>query len=116
MAKTTIIKLHDPLVGHDGPIHRVVLREPTVSDVLEFGDPVAVGRTPSGTMIYAENLEAIRGYVERCLVEPKDHLILEMGGIRLARDLKQAVIDFFQSDDEDNAASKTSPSTSPSPE
>ncbi len=110
MGKKVSIPLKEPIVGHDGPIHTLVLREPRVFEVLQNGDPYVVGSSPSGGQLVVENPEIIATYVKLCLEEPKDHLLLmSQGGVEMARALKEAIIGFFLPGTEADAGSETLP-------
>ena len=114
MAQTVKIPVKPALVGHSGPIVEVVLREPDFDTYLELGDPVTVARAPDGSIFTVENNVVIRTYIERCLVAPKDPLVLEAGGFRLARQLRDAVLGFFRAGPSEAEPSKTSATTSSS--
>src|SRR6185437_10017998 len=104
------IQLTTPIEGHNGPIHSIVMREPTVFECLEIGDPFIVGASPSGNQLVVENYEAIAAYAKRCLVEPNDPGILtNQGGVEMARAIKETIISFFLPAAEGAAASETSP-------
>lgn len=114
MTQTVKIPLFTPLVGHSGPITEVILKEPDFDTYLELGDPVTIARAPDGSIFTVENNVVIRAYIERCLVAPKDPIILEAGGFRLARQLRDAVLGFFRAGPSEAEASKTSATTSSS--
>lgn len=98
MPKTVTIKLEKPLAGHGAPITNVVLREPTFAEYVQYGDPLIYVPLQSGGFFPSENLDVISKYMTLCVVEPKDQLILEQGGMDLARRIKDAVIGFFLPD------------------
>lgn len=106
-----IIKLTKPLVGHDGPIHEVVLREPRFEEYRELGDPWLIAQTAEGQPYAVENAEVVRAYESLCLVSP-DASIVPQGGLRLAQRIRREVLGFFQPGDEADEASPTSPTTS----
>lgn len=114
MTRTVKIPVTPPLMGHSGPIDEVVLREPGFDDYLELGDPITIARAPDGSVFAVENAVVIRAYIERCLVAPTDLLLLEAGGFRLARQIKEAILGFFRGELSGDEASKTSPTTSSS--
>ena len=114
MGKRVIINLAVPLEGPAGKIHSVVIREPNVFECLEIGDPFVVGSSPSGARLVVENPEAIAAYLRRCLVEPADPAVLHQGGVELAREIKETIINFFLPATGEAAASETSRTTSPS--
>jgi hypothetical protein len=96
VAKTVTITLRDPLpVSHSGRVTEVVLREPSGRDLIEFGEPYAYARADKGLIVHAENDQAIKNYIERCIVEP-DHLVV-MSQISLVdmMTIKETVLGFF---------------------
>ncbi len=96
MTGTVKIPVSPPLMGHSGPIAEVVLREPDFDTYLELGDPVTIASAPDGSVFAVENNTVIRTYLQRCLVSPTDPILLEAGGFRLARQLREAVLGFFR--------------------
>jgi hypothetical protein len=98
------IKLAKPLTGHSGLIHEIVMREPTFAEYLEIGEPRTLFFTEAGTPMVVENNDNIRRYIELCVQKPADALVLEQGGLQLARQLKKAVLDFFQDPPTENGA------------
>lgn len=114
MGETAEIKLKKPLRAPDGPVHRIVLREPTFNEYLTYGDPYTVAGSRDGTPFMVENADVIAQYMRLCLVEPKDPAILEQGNARLAREVKDKMLGFFRPDDPENEASPTSQTNSPS--
>jgi hypothetical protein len=91
---STTIELTKAIVGHDGPIRQIVLREPTARDLFQLGEPFAYARNPDGTLYSAENTEAIKAYIERLIDADKELLIGQMSladGMRV----KEAVLSFF---------------------
>jgi hypothetical protein len=111
--RTKIIKLDKPIVGH-GVVTKVVLREPTYAEYMEIGDPFLVGVSPGSQIPFIiEDQAVITKYCEVLLVEP-DALIIQDGGMELAKKVRQAVKSFFRDGDEAGEASGTSPTSSPS--
>jgi hypothetical protein len=113
MAKTVTIPLDTPLTGHGSErVTRVVVREPTFSEYLDNGDPYLVALAPqSGIPFQIEDKQAIAAYARLLIVEPKDPLLLEQGGIALAAKVKEAVRSFFLPAGEAGTGSRTSPTT-----
>jgi len=112
--ETVTIKLAKPLVTHNGPLSRIVLREPTFDEFLSFGDPYTVAGSAEGAPFIIENVEVIKQYLTVCLVEPKDPALLSQAGARVAREVKQALLGFFQpagEAGEDSATSETNSSS-----
>jgi hypothetical protein len=115
MRERVTISLKTPLKAPEGPVSQIVLREPTFDEYLSIGDPYSIAYTDAGTPFAVENLENIRRYIAHCVVEPKDPATLQQASAAVAREVKKALLGFFQSDEE-SEASVTSPTTSPSAE
>lgn len=113
---TDLVRIPVPggLITHGGAVHEVVLKPPTYDDFLNLGEIETYGRSPDGTVFMVENSETLRAYIAKCLVEPKDPLALNQGGVKLARAVKGAVLDFFRDDASEAAPSPTSPTISSS--
>ena len=110
MARTVTISLAVPLDGPRGPVHEIVLREPRFSEVLEHGEPFTVARSPEGVPLFIENPDAIRAYARLCVASP-DPLVLAQAGVKIARQVKEAVFDFFLPEAAEGAGSTTSPTS-----
>ena len=105
---TKTIKLSRTYAIHDKPVTELRLKEPTLDDYAELGEPVEVHTSPDGIRIATENLPALRAYIERC-VDGIDPANLGMLGLPDARALRDAVHSFFLP-----AATSKKPSTSSS--
>ena len=114
MAKTVSIPVPDGLTVHGEILKAVTLREPSFDEFLEFGDPVVWTKAPDGSVFAVENVGVIKSYLAACLVAPKDPILLEQGGFRLARAVKDAILDFFRDAPTEGAPSSTSPTNSSS--
>ena len=112
MAKTVSIPVAGGLIGHGAAIQNVVLREPTYAEYLEFGEPTQIVFLGEGRYIVNELPTVIQEYVKVCLIEPKQPLLLEAGGMKLARAVKDSVLSFFRPDDTGIAPSPTLDTTS----
>ena len=95
MAKRTTIKLSSPVIGHGAPVSSVVLREPTFAEHSVHGDPTIFARNSEGGVYLIENTAVIKAYLEACLVEPKDPLLLNQLSLADSIQLKDAMLDFF---------------------
>lgn len=93
--KLITIPLRTPVLGH-GVIKEVKMRRPTGEEILTMGFPYSFQPTPDGQRLFIENNEAIKFYVEACIVEPEDKLEL-LGGISMedALELRERVMGFF---------------------
>ena len=102
------------IIAPGGPFFEVVLKHPSLDDYFDLGEIVTWGKAPDGTVFTVQNGEVLRAYLSRCLVQPKDPLLLNQGGFTLARQLRNAILDFFRDGDSATAPSPTSPTTSSS--
>lgn len=123
------VDLSETITSHQGPIKHVTLREPGFAEIMRFGEPYARGYASDGSIVYsAENIDAIRGYIEALIQAPADALLLNQLKTRDTLRLKDAVINFFTSArskpsaDASTSSSSTStsstqqaPQSSPSP-
>lgn len=111
--RTVTVKLDKPIVGHGGVVTKAVVREPTYAEYMQIGDPFLIGLSESRIPFFIEDAAVISKYCEILLVEP-DALIIEQGGMELAKKIRAAVKSFFRDGDEAGEASATSPTSSPS--
>lgn len=95
MAKTTTVMLREPLIGHGGPVREVVLKAPNLVQYAAIGNPVTLAPSAEGRPVVIENDAAIAAYIEACVVEPKDKLLLGQVQLADAMDIREAVLDFF---------------------
>lgn len=115
MRETIVIPLSKPLRAHGGEsIKQIVLREPTFDEYLDVGDPYTFAASNEGTPFAVENADVIKRYIELCLVEPKDSLLLKQAGARVAREVKEKLLAFFRPGATADEASVTSETNSPS--
>src|SRR6266702_4699491 len=89
--RTVTIPLDKPLTGHGGEVfRRVVVREPTFNEYLEYGDPFMVAQAPqSGIPFLLEDKPAIAAYVRLLVTEPDDPLLLDQRGRQNGQDLRR---------------------------
>ena len=101
-------------IAAHGKVHNeVVIVEPTLLQYLEIGEPVVWIFYPDGSRTPTTNPTAIERYINICVKEPADTLLLNQGGIKLARKIREAILGFFRDEvDEETAPSPTSPTTS----
>ena len=113
MAKTVTIVCDTPLEAHEGKkITQIVLREPTMDQYFQHGDPWTVALSEKGIPFSIENGEVIATYVKLCLVEPKDPQLLQQGGIALAKKIKNVILDFFRPGASASEGSANTPTSS----
>lgn len=94
MSEKIEIELTTPIVGHSGPITKVVLRAPLAGDFFLLGEPFAYAASKEGLVYSAENAEVVRGYIERLLIEP-NALLLANVSLKDAMRIKAVLMDFF---------------------
>ena len=118
MSKTVRIPLAEPVPSHNGPITQIVLREPTYDEYVSCGgEPYSIGESEGGALFTIEKPDVIWAYAEACMVEPKDPLLLTQqspGSWRNAREVRKAILGFFQGPAAATETSQTSPMTSSS--
>lgn len=115
MPNSIRIPLSEPLLGHGEPIREIVLREPTYDEYVRCGgEPYTIGQSDEGALFTIEKPDVIWAYAEACLVSPTDRLLLNQADWRVAREVRKAVLGFFQASAKDSATSPTSPTTSSS--
>lgn len=111
MSRTVTIPLREPILGHGEPIRAIVLREPTFDDYLEIGDPYEIGESEDKVRFTVQSPDAVRAYIERCMVVPADPLLLSQAPAVVGRKVRLAILDFFRDGDEAPDPSKTSPTS-----
>jgi hypothetical protein len=94
MPKKVTIPLTVPIVGHT-TIHEIVIQAPGLIQYAQIGDPVSVMRGDGDQVQVVENDAAIARYIEDCIVEPRDKLILNQIDLVDAMTIKDALLDFF---------------------
>ncbi len=105
MPKTVTVKLENPIVAHGGQKSEVILREPRGVDFIELGEPFCYARADKGLVVHAENDQAIKGYLERCIVEPDYLLVMSQATLRDMILIKENLFDFFVGARRDRSAS-----------
>jgi hypothetical protein len=96
-AKTVKVELAKPIVAHGGAVSHVVLREPTVAEYLEIGDPFLVALSPEGKVPFiVEDKAALASYVKLLVVEPDWLLTEKQLDWRDMRKIMERVRSFFQ--------------------
>jgi hypothetical protein len=116
MRETIVIPLSKPLRAHGGEsIKRIVLREPTFDEYLSLGDPWTIAASNDGAPFAVENTAVIKQYIDLCILEPKDTLLLNQASARVARQVKEKLLAFFRPDATADEVSGTSGTSSPSP-
>jgi hypothetical protein len=95
MLKTVTIKLSEPIVGHEGPITEVELRSPNLMEYARIGEPATWVKAGEDRYLSIDNDHAVEAYVQACVVEPKDKLLLNQIGLADGMAIKDAILDFF---------------------
>ena len=97
MTETTKVVLSSPIQGQRGTISELKFRAPKFEDYMEFGDPeTLVGLSNGGAGFYQEDMNAIRQYTERLVVD-FDINFLPMIGLRDTLLIKSCILNFFRS-------------------
>lgn len=106
------IPVPEGLTDHHGVVTEIELREPTLGDIMDLGEPFAYSMTPTGQVFSTEITSTVRAYFERCLVSPKSALVAEQASLKTGRAVKAAILGFFREGGSTAADSKTSETTS----
>lgn len=113
--KRTSIKLETPILNGVEAIDSIVLRDPAYRDYMELGEPWYLNFTPDGRPFPVDHEPTIAAYIEKCLVEPKNYLLVsQQCTVRDAKALKAWLGRFFREGVADPQA-QTEGSTTPSP-
>ncbi|GJD65175.1 phage tail assembly protein [Methylobacterium frigidaeris] len=108
------IPLSRPISAHGKDYTHLVLREPTYDDYVACGgEPYSIGQSEDGNVFTIEKPEVIWAYAATCIVSP-DTLLLDGQDWRVAREVRKAILGFFQAPAAGSAPSETSPTTSSS--
>lgn len=93
---TKTIILSSPIEGHRGLIRELKFREPRFEDYMTFGDPeTLVGLSNGGGAFYQEDMNAIRAYTERLLID-FDPNFLPRIGLKDTLQIKNTILSFFR--------------------
>ncbi|GJE27947.1 hypothetical protein [Methylobacterium organophilum] len=114
MAKTVTVDLERPIEGHEGAIHKVVLREPKWRDIMPIGQPFTMHFPKGASPVLVEDHEALARYAELLVVEPKESSLLDQLGVADTFKIRNQIIGFFLEPAAASGASKTSQQTSSS--
>jgi hypothetical protein len=88
------IPLEKPIIGHQGQITHIRLREPTFKDFVELGDPTTLVVTQHA-VFPQDDMAIIRSYIER--LASVDTGVLGTATFRDAMAMRDALKDFFLS-------------------
>lgn len=89
------IVLTKPLIGPNGTIGKVIIREPTAADYFKLGDPHSFAQAADGLILSAEREEVVQAYMKRCVIEPANSMLLEQMVLADAIRVKEAILNFF---------------------
>lgn len=94
MSKTIKVDLPDPVETHSGLVTKVEFREPTSRDFFSLGEPFQI-IDQSGSGFLVEKDEVILSYMERCVQQPFDPVLL--GTMSLANGMicRERFLSFF---------------------
>lgn len=111
---TIRVPLAKPITGHGGTFTHVTVREPTVAEYLDIGDPYLVGVSPREQVGFAlDDKAALAAYAKLLVVEPDWLLVEAQVGWRDMRAIVKVIRGFFQdvaAGDEASATSRTNSS------
>ena len=114
MPEKTVV-LSSPIQGHRGTIREIKFREPKFEDYLSLGDPeTLVGLSNGGAGFYQEDMQAIRGYIERLAVNV-DPNFFGLIGLKDTLAIKNAILSFFRNAIRPEIATEPSGSESQEP-
>lgn len=111
MSKSVTIQLSQPILVHGGTASQIVVREPLAKDYFSLGEPSVIARSKDGSFYSVESPEVLNAYVERCVVEPKDPLLLSQLSLADAMKIKGVIHGFF-TEAQDVSFGKTATSSS----
>lgn len=80
---------------HGKVFDSVTLREPTFADYFALGEPREAQPAKGGGMMILTYTDIIRGYIDRCAVEPTSECLQGLG-LKDAKALQEAVLGFFR--------------------
>jgi hypothetical protein len=93
-AKTVV--LSSPIEGQRGTIRELKFREPKFEDYMALGDPeTLVGLSNGGAGFYQEDMNAIRQYTERLVVD-FDINFLPRISLKDTLAIKETILSFFR--------------------
>jgi hypothetical protein len=93
---TKTVVLSSPIQGHRGTIREIRFREPKFEDYMALGDPeTLVGLSNGGAGFYQDDMQAIRGYIERLAVDV-DPNFLALIGLKDTLAIKNTILSFFR--------------------
>jgi hypothetical protein len=96
MTPTKTVVLSSPIQGHRGMIRELKFREPKFEDYMAFGDPeTLVGLSNGGAAFYQEDMNAIRQYTERLVVD-FDINFMSLIGLKDTLAIKNTILSFFR--------------------
>ena len=96
MSKTVRIPLPEPIAEHGKTHTHIILREPTYDEYVSCGgEPYTIGQSEDGILFTVEKPEVIWAYASACVVEP-GQIVLEDLDWRVAREVRKAILGFFQ--------------------
>lgn len=95
MPKTIKVDLLDPVETHSGFVSVAEFKEPTGREYMELGEPYKIGRTEEGTVFSIDHDEKIQAYMERCIMQPINPVILGTFSLANIIACKEAFLGFF---------------------
>lgn len=100
-----------PILFHDEPKTSLTLRQPTVKELWEIGDPVTWVFSDAGAVVSTVDRPALRTWVRRLIEGHDADMIGNQRDVALGLLIEDAVVDFFRS-----ARRRLKPPSAPSSE
>jgi hypothetical protein len=113
MAKTETIALANPIELFGKPISHVTVNEPTGYMYSTIGEPRILVATGTGGVYFVEQPQEIARYMEKCIDGDLGGHILKLLSLEDVKEVKQALLSFFERADERIVARKLTSSSSP---
>lgn len=90
-----IVKLAKPLDLHGKKLTEVELKEPSGGLYLRLGEPRLTVFNASGSGYFVEQADAIKAYLESCVVHELGADLLNLLSLEDAQEVKEALFAFF---------------------
>jgi hypothetical protein len=95
MAKTIKVDLPDPVETHSGIVSVAEFREPASRDFFTLGEPLQIVDQGGGGGFLVEKDEVILAYMERCVQQPFDPIVLGSMSLANAMVCRERFLSFF---------------------
>jgi hypothetical protein len=95
MADSRTIKLTKPISFHAETLTTLTLKEPKGRDYIELGEPRLGVRLADGGYYLVDQQAVIKAYLDRCIDHEAGDFLIALMSLTDARNLKAALLDFF---------------------